>query len=594
MKRMKPWQGACAAAAFFVSAGMTSTVFAADVAGIDNTKWQYNAEDDVYYQTGITYVAKPADTNYETMGIFVPGAYMKATANGDGTYTAKVNKRGKAGSYTAKNAPVVMPVETPGYSAMTPPSGYVSDVSKFTKEGMVYLYAGARGRDHGAPAGVTDMKAAIRYLRQNNKAVPGDKEKLFSFGMSGGGAQSALLGATGDSPLYQPYLDAIGAADGSDAILGTMDWCPITSLDVADEAYEWNMGLTRQNLTPFEANVSKELATAFIGQLNDMNLKDENDTPLTLEQSEDGYGQQGTYYEYMKGVVEQSFENFLQDTLFPYDSSENTQMGGPGGPGGPGGAGQFNGPRKMPRHPASTGADMSNAPSISADASQGGEPDFTKMDNIRRNGTEAAVTVSGVYETPSEYIAALNKPFHWIDYDVFTKQVTITSLADFARAMKPASKQLGAFDQFDRGQGENTLFGYGDGTGAHFDAVLGDIVRGSEYETDFAADLARLDALGTPVSVRLDMYNPLYYLLPSYAGYGTSKPAKYWRIRTGIDQGDTSLSTEVNLALAAAQYSPANQVDFATVWGLKHVRAERTGDPDDNFIAWVKSCTAKK
>lgn len=251
MKRMKPWQGACAAAAFFVSAGMTSTVFAADVAGIDNTKWQYNAEDDVYYQTGITYVAKPADTNYETMGIFVPGAYMKATANGDGTYTAKVNKRGKAGSYTAKNAPVVMPVETPGYSAMTPPSGYVSDVSKFTKEGMVYLYAGARGRDHGAPAGVTDMKAAIRYLRQNNKAVPGDKEKLFSFGMSGGGAQSALLGATGDSPLYQPYLDAIGAADGSDAILGSMDWCPITSLDVADEAYEWNMGLTRQNLTPF-------------------------------------------------------------------------------------------------------------------------------------------------------------------------------------------------------------------------------------------------------------------------------------------------------------------------------------------------------
>ena len=205
------------------------------------------------------------------------------------------------------------------------------------------------------------------------------------------------------------------------------------------------MGLTRQNLTPFEANVSKELAAAFIGQLNDMNLKDENGNPLTLEQSEDGYGQQGTYYEYMKGVVEQSFENFLQDTLFPYDSSETTQMGGPGGPGGPG---QFGGPRKMPRHPALTGDDMSNG-----DMPQNGEPDFTKMDNIRHNGTEAAVTVSGIYETPSEYIDALNEPFHWIDYNVFTKQVTITSLSDFARAMKPASKQLGAFDQFDRGQG---------------------------------------------------------------------------------------------------------------------------------------------
>ena len=46
------------------------------------------------------------------------------------------------------------------------------------------------------------------------------------------------------------------------------------------------------------------------------------------------------------------------------------------------------------------------------------------------------------------------------------------------------------------------------------------------------------------------MYNPLYYLSGYYGGYQKSTVADYWRIRTGIAQSDTSLTTEVNLALA--------------------------------------------
>jgi hypothetical protein len=49
------------------------------------------------------------------------------------------------------------------------------------------------------------------------------------------------------------------------------------------------------------------------------------------------------------------------------------------------------------------------------------------------------------------------------------------------------------------------------------------------------------------------MYTPLYYLLQSYAGYQTSTVAKYWRIRTGISQGDTALTTEMNLALSSGE-----------------------------------------
>ena len=46
------------------------------------------------------------------------------------------------------------------------------------------------------------------------------------------------------------------------------------------------------------------------------------------------------------------------------------------------------------------------------------------------------------------------------------------------------------------------------------------------------------------------MYNPLYYLSGYYDGYQKSTVADHWRIRTGIAQSDTSLTTEVNLALA--------------------------------------------
>ena len=126
---------------------------------------------------------------------------MTASDNGNGTFTCEINANGQVCGYTADTAPVVIPVDTPGYSAMSAPSGYSSSVTQYTSAGFVYLNAGCRGRDHGAPPGVTDLKAAVRYFRYNSGNVPGSGERIFTFGMSGGGAQSALVGATGDSEL---------------------------------------------------------------------------------------------------------------------------------------------------------------------------------------------------------------------------------------------------------------------------------------------------------------------------------------------------------------------------------------------------------
>lgn len=90
------------------------------------------------------------------------------------------------------------------------------------------------------------------------------------------------------------------------------------------------------------------------------------------------------------------------------------------------------------------------------------------------------------------------------------------------------------------------------------------------------------------VTDRVNMYNPLYYLSSYYEGYQTAQVASHWRIRTGINQSDTALTTEVNLALALENYGA--DVDFETVWGQGHVEAERMGNSTENFIAWVIEC----
>lgn len=559
-----------------------------EVKKVDMTKWKYNAENDVYWQSGIAYCASPADTSYETLGIYVPAAYMTGSENGDGTYTCEIDASGSIGGFTAETAPIVIPVDTPGYAAMAAPTEYSSSTSPYTSAGLVYVHAGCRGRDAGAPAGVTDLKAAIRYIRYTEDLIPGSTDRIFSFGMSGGGAQSALLGATGDSELYTPYLEAIGAVDGvSDAVAGTMAWCPITNLDYASEAYEWNLGITRAELGEEMQALSDAMAERFARYINGLGLTDENGHALSLTASEEGVYQAGSYYDYLKAVIEGSLNNFLADTAFPY----TVASGGKGGFGGPGGFGalpdgemdgDFGGR-------GGKGDRKGDLPDL-----DGEQPDFGKIeerDDINRNEVSGGVSLSGTYETAQDYIDALNAQKAWVTYDSETNTATISSIADFASALKPASKDLGAFDALDQSQGENILFGYADGKGAHFDAVMAELLEdNAEYGAAYAEDLARTDALGVSVADRVNMYNPLYYLSSYYEGYQTSQVAPYWRIRTGINQSDTALTTEVNLALALKSYGV--EVDFETVWGQAHVEAERAGNSTENFIAWVIECCA--
>lgn len=561
---------------------------------VDNAKWNYDETNDIYYQIGLVYCAKPQATEYESLAVYVPGAYMQGVKNPDGTYTCQINPKAKVGNYTAATAPVVMPVNTGGYAAQKALSSYDgTGLSTYLSQGFVYVYAGCRGRsngtnpdgtayDGGAPWGVTDLKAAVRYLRYNDSLIPGNKNRIFTFGHSGGGAQSALMGATGDSEMYMPYLSSIGALmkdrQGkplSDAIDGAMCWCPITNLTQADLSYEWMMGQFSSEGTrtygTWTRSLSRDMARAYADSLNRMGLRDEQGNVLTLTQSESGIYMAGPYYDYLKTTIETSLNNFLKDNQFPLTTGQNDFHvdGAFPGQGAQEPMGGWTPPKGAPMMPM-------------------------------------AQEEPHTYNSAKEYIDALNGDNPWITYDEKTNTATISSVEAFVEHMKQATKSVGAFDDLQKAQAENLLFGNGQNDALHFDGNMTYFMekRQNTYNNyrdyddsvrqAYEGDMNNVDALYVDTLTRQLMYDPMTFILVPAGEKKPSTLAKHWRIHTGISQGDTALTTEVNLALALKQRKDVEDVDFATVWEKKHTMAERTGSSTENFIQWVKDSVASE
>jgi len=210
-----------------------------------------------------------------------------------------------------------------------------------------------------------------------------------------------------------------------------------------------------------------------------------------------------------------------------------------------------------------------------------------------------------IYDTAQDYIDALNADGAWVTYDAAAANTAkVTSLGDFVSHCKSAAKDVGAFDDLNRTQAENDVFGTGEADKLHFDSAMAALLSANQgeyaalsgwdgaYLDAYQGDLGALDSLGKSIEYRLNLYNPMYYLSGYYEGDNSSAVAAHWRIRTGIEQGDTALTVETNLALALRQNEDVEDVDFEMVWGQGHTQAERTGDSAGNFIAWVNACCA--
>ncbi|MGW1781606.1 subtype B tannase [Streptomyces sp. NPDC002143] len=189
-----------------------------------------------------SYVAAPVNAAYQSLNVSVPVAIDGVAVDASGAPILLANQ---VGGYMPSSVANATGISASGMG------GGTSRQALALAAGYVVVEPGARGRSlvdangvyYGtAPAAIVDLKAAVRYLKFNKGRVPGDTDRIVSSGVSAGGALSALLGASGDSPLYAPYLAEIGAADASDAIFASGDWCPIADLEHSDAAYEWNWG----------------------------------------------------------------------------------------------------------------------------------------------------------------------------------------------------------------------------------------------------------------------------------------------------------------------------------------------------------------
>ena len=171
-------------------------------------------------------------------------------------------------------------------------------IAKALERNMIILVDGARSRADAAtngqflgksPATMADTKAALLFLRANMQPGmalygKGNPDLAFVTGTSGGGALSVVLAASGNSPDYFPALDAIGAAgvtdtNGnyasafSDAYEGTIAYCPINDLPMADQAYEFTYNATRSELPANAAvNGGKINYVVYAGYDNGLNM----------------------------------------------------------------------------------------------------------------------------------------------------------------------------------------------------------------------------------------------------------------------------------------------------------------------------------
>ncbi|MDR1598653.1 MAG: alpha/beta hydrolase [Oscillospiraceae bacterium] len=433
----------------------------------------------------LVYVDNPVNPEFQSMNIFAPAAYRGG---------------GAVNGYTRRSAPIFMPNTVggympgpktePGLNRFGPP--LPNPVFRALRRGYVAVCPAIRGRSQPrgkAPACVTDYKAAARYLRRFAQDIPGNVERIVTNGTSAGGALSALMGATGNDPAYDTYLEEIGAARERDDVFAASCYCPIINLENADAAYEWQfLGVNdyhrmnirmgeggRPTFTPEDGVMSFErialsldLARLFPAYVNGLRLA-RNGDPLTLDMDGDG-----PFKEYIKSVIVESAQ------------------------------------RAIDRN-----ADIPGA-------------DWLAIDGGRVTG---------------------------VDFAAYARSIT---------RMKTAP----AFDGLSLESPENNLFGDDAARGRHFTLF--------SYTRSKARGERR-----DPSVVRL--MNPMEGIVKE----GVTL-AKYWRVRHGEADRDTSLAISAMLALKLTERGCA--VDYHAPWAVP-----RAGDYDlDEMFAWIDDACAQE
>lgn len=498
---------------------------------LDNAAWTQDEATGAWCLTGAAYCLNPAAPEIEVVNIYVPGAYMDAS----GALTAQV-----LNGYNAATAPIILANEIGGYAQSTPNS--VGRCAGYLERGYVVVCPGVRGRDtvdeNGTyvglnASGLIDLKAVVRFLKYNDDVLAGDAGCIVSVGRSAGGALSAALGTTGNNPVYNDALSAIGAImTETDNIYAAQCYCPITDLEHQNMAYEWfyndNAAYTGMGsgeptaMNAFQSALSDDLADAFVAYINSLGLEADG-SALTLTGV-----RSGSYYDCIVGVLESSLADYLEETY------------------------------------SVTVSGMSPYTYLDEDAVQ------AYLDEL--NAAEDWVSVDFTYAKASTGPSTI---VTYADGCV----ITIAGLDKFTAYMHSRVSGSPVFDDPAYDDACNALFASADGTPRHYDAALAALIISGKYdgldgfEVVDAAAYTGAAALADEVA----LLNPLTNL----AG---SDVAPFFRIRTGTNDQFSAIAESADLALYIQTNSDA-AVDYALAWAQPHGDAEI--NPDDLYT-WIE------
>lgn len=524
-------------------------------------KWFFDEKYGCWCLEDVLYTAQADVPKFQRLSIFVPKAYM----NSDGTPTE-----------SSKKVPIVFENNAAGYMQMphTWLGGPRCYAEQYLNHGLIYVTCGCRGRESRnakgelvgkSPISLVDLKTAIRFLRHNKAALPGNFDRIISVGWSAGGAMSTLLGVTGDNKRYNSYLEKNGAfMNESDAVFASQIYCPIIDLEHADLAYEWCFAADKtsedcmcgpaETMMPFKEALSKKLSALYVEYINGLHLTDpQTSEALTLRPD----GRSGSFYDYLMDCLNASATDFLKrldagslkrayavtDYLTgQYTFEAPAPHGGHAHHAGPGIA--------LEERPMSLGDMMSRPPK--------GTPFVEhKPQMIQKQGANKQA---------------------WLSWD--GQKAVISSLDDYVLNHRRRMKPCTAFDALNMDSGENHVFGSPQTNFAHFTPAIGEAIEA--IRKDFPEEAAKY-AKAFDVSADAGLAERVFLINPmNFIGTNEqSAQAKHYRIRVGASDADTAFT--VSMVLAVKLANAGYPADYALVWDQPHSEADYPGE----VLQWI-------
>ncbi|MCD7818898.1 MAG: hypothetical protein LUH07_07585 [Lachnospiraceae bacterium] len=565
-------------------------------------QWFFDEKYQCWCLEDVLYTLKATTPKFQRLSIFVPAPYMREGG--------VINSEGSMNGFTAATAPVIMNNNSAGYMQMPHMwlGGPRCNGPLYLEHGFVYVTCGNRGRESRdedgkrcgkIPANLVDLKTVIRFLRHNKSVLPGDMEKIVSVGWSAGGAMSSLLSVTGNNKNYDSYLEESGAfMEERDDIYAAQIYCPIIDLEHADMAYEWMFSADKENessiagpagvMTPFEEALSQKLSESYIRYFNSLSLKNPETGEKLLLNAD---GRSGSAYEYLMEKLNESATKYLTKleagelsarySIEDYIKGSYTYET----------MAQIGGDEEDKNDESDDIALMQGhaGPGVALDKlsteEKKGLTDGSVGCNLPTLGDILSRPAKGMPTPPSfepEMVTLQGKDkSDWLSWD--GTQATVSDLDTYVLKHRRRMKPCPSFDILSCKSGENEVYGTPEQPSVHFSTDVSDAI--ASLKEEFPEEFEKYNpsyvlAAGDKALTRQKyLNNPLNFI----GSDEQSDQAKYYRVRVGASDADTSFMIGMTLALELT--NAGKSVDYALVWEMPHSEADYPGE----FCDWVES-----